>query len=125
MSANSMNNLFSLIALIFGAYCLYAWNQLKGGKIPEKFMLLSRDLPPEKCLDPEYYCAYLRPRLLVFGIVILLSGVVGMVDVRYAIFTSLFGDYGFIAGLILTSVIPFASVVWFAVCLMKLQKDRW
>lgn len=125
MDANSMNNLFSLIALIFGAYCLYAWNQLKGGKIPDKFMLLSRDLPPEKCLDPEYYCAYMRPRLLVFGIIIFLSGVIGMADVRFGFFRALFGDYGYIAGLILTSVIPFASVVWFAVALMKIQKELW
>ena len=125
MNANSMNNLFSLIALLFGAYCLYAWNQLKSGKIPEKFMLLSRDLPPEKCLDQEYYTAYMRPRLLIFGIIIVLSGIIGLVDVHFGIFRTLFGDQGYIAGLILTSVIPFASVVWFAVCLMKIQKELW
>lgn len=125
MDSNSINNLFSLIALIFGGYCLYAWNQLKGGKIPEKFMLLSRDLPPEKCLDEEYYTQYLRPRLLIFGIIILLSGAIGVADVRFEIFRSLFGDMGYIASLITTSVIPFISVVWFAVCLTKIQKELW
>ena len=125
MDANSMNNLFSLIALIFGGYCLYAWNQLKDGKIPPKFMLLSRDLPPEKCLDEEYYCAYMRPRMLIFGIIIFLSGISGMVDVRMGLFSSLFGDKGYIASLILTSAIPFISVVWFAVALMKIQKELW
>ena len=125
MDANGMSNLFSLIALLFGAYCLFAWYQLKDGKIPEKFMLLSRDLPPEKCLDQEYYTQYMRPRLLIFGIVTTLSGVIGMVDVQTGILATVFGEYSMIASLLLTSAIPFGFVVWFAMCLMKIQKELW
>ena len=125
MDANSMKSMFSFIALLFGGYCFYAWNQLKDGKIPEKFMLLSRDLPPEKCLDQEYYTAYMRPRLLIFGTIILLSGLIGVLDVRYGFFATLFGDNGYLASLVTTSIIPFASVVWFGICLSKIQKELW
>ena len=125
MDVNGMNNLFSLIAILFGGYCFYAWYQLKDGTIPEKFMLLSRDLPPEKCLDQEYYASYMRPRLLIFAIIIFLSGIIGMLDTRLGLFAALLGDKAFLASLVLTSALPFAAVVWFGICLTKIQKELW
>ena len=125
MDVTGMNNLFSLIALLFGAYCFYAWYQLKDGTIPEKFALLSRDLPVAKCLDQEYYTQYMRPRLMIFAVVTFLSGIIGLADQRTGMLATLLGDNAFWARLLLTSVIPFAAVIWFGWCVTKIQKELW
>jgi len=125
MELTSMSNLFSLIAVVFGGYCFYAWYQLRDGRIPEKFKLLSQELSPDKCLDQEYYAAYMRPRLLIFSTVIVLSGVIGLLDTRFGFFRAILGDQGYIANLLATSIIPFAFVVWLCICLNKIQKELW
>lgn len=125
MDMNGMNNLFSLIAVVFGLYCFYAWYQLRDGTIPKGFKLLPPDFSPDKCLDQEYYTTYMRPRLLVFSIVITLSGIIGLLDIRYGFFRAMFGDKGYIASVILTSILPFSFVVWFCICLSKIQKELW
>lgn len=125
MDINSMNNLFSMITLLFGGYCFYGWYQLRDGRIPEKFALLGNQLPPEKCLDEEYYVSYMRPRLLFFGIAMVLAGLIGVLDAQFDIFNLLFADKGFLVSLVLTSIVPFAIIVWFAVCVYKIQKELW
>lgn len=125
MNLNSMNSLFSLIMLVFGVYCIYAWYQLKDGTLPEKFVLLNRELPANKCLDQEQYVAYVRPRLLVFSVAMTAFGVLSVVDAQLSVIQSWFPNQAFWIQLMLTSVIPFAMVVWFAVCLHKIQKELW
>lgn len=125
MNLNSMNSLFSLIMLVFGVYCIYAWYQLKDGTLPEKFVLLNREMPANKCLDQEQYVAYVRPRLLVFSVAMTAFGVLSVVDAQLSVIQSWFPNQAFWIQLMLTSVIPFAMVVWFAVCLHKIQKELW
>ena len=125
MDINSMNSLFSMITLFFSVYCLYAWYQLRGGTIPQKFALLPKEFSPEKCLDQELYVRYLRPRLLVFSIVMILSGVVGMLDARLGLFEAMLPGRGVLLAILCTSLLPLAVVIWFCVCLRKIQKELW
>lgn len=125
MDINSMNSLFSMITLFFSVYCLYAWYQLRGGTIPQKFALLPKEFPPEKCLDQELYVRYLRPRLLVFSILMVLTGVVGLLDARLGLFEAMLPGRGVLLAILLTSVLPLAVVIWFCVCLRKIQKELW
>lgn len=125
MDINSMNSLFSMITLLFSVYCLYAWYQLRGGTIPQKFALLPKEFSPEKCLDQELYVRYLRPRLLVFSILMVLTGVVGLLDARLGLFEAMLPGRGVLLAILLTSVLPLAVVIWFCVCLRKIQKELW
>lgn len=125
MDINSMNSLFSMITLFFSVYCLYAWYQLRGGTIPQKFALLPKEFSPEKCLDQELYVRYLRPRLLVFSILMVLTGVVGLLDARLGLFETMLPGRGVLLAILLTSVLPLAVVIWFCVCLRKIQKELW
>lgn len=125
MDINSMNSLFSMITLFFSVYCLYAWYQLRGGTIPQKFALLPKEFSPEKCLDQELYVRYLRPRLLVFSILMVLTGVVGLLDARLGLFEAMLPGRGVLLAILLTSVLPLAVVIWFCVCLRKIQKELW
>lgn len=69
-------------------------------------------------MDEAYYCAYLRPRLLIFSVIIILTGALGIADQKLSFLST---------GLsvLLTSVLPFAAVVWFCICLSKIQKELW
>ena len=125
MDINSMNSLFSMITLFFSVYCLYAWYQLRGGTIPQKFALLPKEFSPEKCLDQELYVRYLRPRLLVFSILMVLTGMVGLLDARLGLFEAMLPGRGVLLAILLTSVLPLAVVIWFCVCLRKIQKELW
>lgn len=127
MDFNSFNSLFSFIMLFCGLYCFYAWYQLRDGKIPEKFMLLNQTLPADQCLDQEYYTQYMRPRLLVFAIVITLFAGFGILDARFALLESWVpaGPAYLVGSLLVNSVIPFGVIVWFCICLMKIQKELW
>ena len=125
MDINSMNSLFSMITLFFSVYCLYAWYQLRGGTIPQKFALLPKEFSPEKCLDQELYVRYLRPRLLVFSILMVLTGVEGLLDARLGLFEAMLPGRGVLLAILLTSVLPLAVVIWFCVCLRKIQKELW
>lgn len=125
MDLTSMNTLFSLIMLVFGVYCIYAWYQLRDGTLPEKFVLLNKELPASKCLDQEQYVTYVRPRLLVFSVAMTAFGVISVLDARLALIEAWFPGCVFWVQLMVTSVIPFAMVVWFAVCLRKIQKELW
>ena len=125
MDINSMNSLYSMITLFFSVYCLYAWYQLRGGTIPQKFALLPKEFSPEKCLDQELYVRYLRPRLLVFSILMVLTGVVGLLDARLGLFEAMLPGRGVLLAILLTSVLPLAVVIWFCVCLRKIQKELW
>ena len=125
MDLNGMNYLLSLITLGFGLYCFYAWSQLCGGKIPEKFVLLPREFSPDKCIDQEVYISYIRPRLMIFGIAMTASGAFALADARWGLVNQWFPDYALLLRLLLTSILPFAVIVWFAVCLHKIQKELW
>ena len=125
MDVNSMNNLFSYITLAFGLYCLYAWYQLGGGKIPEKFVLLPKDLSPDKCLDQELYISYIRPRLIIFGVVIVLFSGFSLVDTRLNLIGQWFPTAYVTVRLIATSLVPLAIIIWFGYCLVKIQRELW
>ena len=125
MDINSMNNLFSYITLGFGLYCLYAWYQLAGGTIPEKFALLPKDFSADKCLDQELYISYIRPRLILFGIAMVLFSGFSLLDSRLNLVELWFPVHYIAVRVIATSLVPLGIIVWFGYCLYKIQKELW
>jgi len=126
MDPNGMINFMNLITLGCGIYCLYLWFQLRGGKIPPKFPLLGRELTPEKCLDEEYYISYMRPRLLFFGVLVTVVGVFNMLDRQLGLLQAWLPEgAATVVALIVDSLLPFGAVVWFAICINRIQKELW
>ena len=125
-SYSSMMDLFNYIVLFCGIYCFYAWYQLRSDTIPERFPLLAKDLRPEKCLDQAYYISYIRPRLLIFAIIVTVLGVFSIVDTKFGLCAALFPEGTATAvSAIVGSFLPFMVVVWFGVCMYKIQKELW
>lgn len=125
MDPNSMNSILSLLTVLAGLYCFCAWFQLRKGTIPEKFLLLSKELPADQCLDQEQYTTYLRPRLLVIGAVTTVFGGFTLLDDRFSLLEQWCPEQAFAIGLLTSSILPLAAVIWFCFCLNKIQRELW
>ena len=68
----------------------------------------------------------MRPRILIFAIAIALTGGFGVLDAELGLLQAWCsaGSYATVS-LLVTSIIPFAFVVWFVVCMIKIQKELW
>lgn len=114
-----MDSMYMLMDLLFvgcGVYVLYAFYLMKTkGEIKEN-VLLSRDISVSKCKDKAGYIKYMTPRLLVFGIVLLIIGIV-----------SLIGDYFKIWGMgsLIILAIGLIVMVWFVMITRKSMKIYW
>ena len=125
-STGLLIDLFNYILLFCGIWGFYAWHQLRGSTIPERFSLLGKDLDPKKCLDQEMYVSYMRPRVLVFAIVATLLGVLTVLDAKFDLFAALLPEAAAgTATLVVGSLLPFVVVIWFGFCIFKIQKDLW
>ena len=130
---NNISNflgIFPLIYLACSLYCLYQWYQIRRtGSIPDGFILLSKEYPMDRCTDPEAYRTYIQPRLLIFSLLLLAFGVIGTLEAFRGVLTNLTAGMEGWAGTLLRelfqSMLPFANLAWFAVCLVKIQRKLW
>lgn len=105
-----------IIIIVCGVYVLYIFYLLKvKGEIRET-LLLPKDLPVNKCKDKAAYIAEMSPKVLIYGIVVVLCGVLGLCESRLG----LLGN----AYLIVLAVF-LAVTVWFAVEAKKAVKKYW
>lgn len=118
MDTNSFDLFFNLITLCCGAYCLYLWFQLRrqGLNMP-KCPLVPTDQTPSDCMDPEAYVAYMQPRMLVLGVVVLVTSVLGLLTGTVLPYTMWMQ--------IVVIVLPLAVLVWFCICFTKARKEYW
>jgi len=109
-ASSSLMDLFNMIVLFCGVYCFYAWYKLRDGRIPERFPLLNKEYEPSKCLDEEYYVSYVRPRLLIFAILITVFGLYSVLDSQFRISELLFPDAALAVSVIVGSFLPFIII---------------
>ena len=125
---NGFELYFNIINLACGVYCLYTALKLrKVGKLFPNQLLIPKDSTPDDCLDEEGCVEYVSPRLLVFGIILTLIGVVCLADSTLHLGASLFPQienlsfYLVEGGIILALV----SWVWYMSCWLKCRKLYW
>lgn len=78
-----MGNIWSIMDLIFagaGIYVLYAYVLLKTKGEITTSILMSKDVNIRKCKDIEGYKRFVMPKILVFGIITVFHGVLGLVN---------------------------------------------
>ena len=122
----NMNLFFGLIMSGCGVYCLYQWLKIKkSGSVPDGNMILPRGASMNECIDAEEFLRAIMPRFMVFGLIILFFGLVTLAD-YYLDFLNLW-TAALTPGMrllvleLVTCIIPFGVVIWFAVCLRRTQ----
>lgn len=77
----AMDLYFNVISLAAGGYFLYIWWRLKKeGKLFANQLLLPKDAKPEECLDEAEYVDFIRPWILVAGLILAVVGGVCLLD---------------------------------------------
>lgn len=62
---------------MFGGYCLWLWRTVRSWEALRQIeFLYPANRAPSACLDPQVYLGFLRPRLLILGIWLVLGAVV-------------------------------------------------
>ena len=114
-----MGSMITLIDLMFigcGIYILYVYYSLKfKGEIKET-LLLPKGTDPNRCKDKEAYIAEMANTVLIYGIVVLLCGVMCIVEDTY----QSLGNY-----YLLVLVVFVAVTIWFSAKGKKALKKYW
>ena len=125
---DGMNFYFDLVTVLCGAYCLFTAIKLRivGHLFPNQ-LLIPGDSRPEDCIDEDAYISYIWIRLLIAGVVCLISGVIALVENSWKIITDLLPGYPNAGRYIaLVSVgVSIVAVVWVIVCWLKAKKLFW
>ena len=119
---------FNIITLACGVYALYTAIKLwKLNKLFPNQLLVPKDAKPGDCLDEEGYVGYVKPRLLILGIVLTVVGGICLADSKWQISAMLFSGaekasfYLVEGGIVLCLV----ALVWYMFCWTKARKLYW
>lgn len=110
--------MFDLISIGCGAYILYTYIKLTAyGRLFPNSLLIPNGKTPKDCAHPEDYIRYVKPRMLVVGIIVLLLGIVSILNGSMQFF-------GFMAAMICNGI-TLLAVIWYGVCAVKAFKLYW
>lgn len=114
-----MDSMFSLMDILIagcGVYVLYVYVQLKYKGEINTTLLLPKDLNVKKCKDKAAYIAEIAPKVLIYGIIVLASGLMGVAEDVYRFM----GNY-----YLLILAVFAAATIWFAKCEKDAIKKYW
>ena len=111
--------LLVIMMLGLGVYCIYTFFRLHREYylFPNKF-LYPGDCPPENCTDVSGFIEFILPRILIFGIAVILCGIgYGMLDLVWKV--------KHIAVFICSLVIPLGIFAWYIYVQRKAANLFW
>ncbi len=85
-----MYTILDMIIIACGIYVLNGYYQLKTKGIIKEGLLLPKGLPANRCKDKEGYIAEMAPKLLIYGITLLVCGVLGYLQSLFQLFGVLY-----------------------------------
>ena len=118
---NLLDLLMALLLLGTGIYCIYTAIRVRRecGFFDNK-MLLPGNCKPEDCTDPEGFFDFIFPRMLIFGIAMILSAALDAA-VLWIVRRELAGLWLYWVQL----VVPFGCFAWYMVLQRKAAKQFW
>ncbi|MDO5422962.1 MAG: hypothetical protein Q4F41_04470 [Eubacteriales bacterium] len=104
-----MDSMFIMVDLIitgFGVYLLYAWFLMaQKGEVKEN-LVLPKNMTMKRCKDKDGFVNFMKPKMLGFGIVMLICGLFGLLND----FTGVLGNFS-----LLITVIFLVAAIWYGV----------
>ena len=113
MGTDGITSIVDIIIIVSGAYLIYGSIQLKTKQtLPTYFW--SKDFPLSKCKDVPAFTAFMLPRLIISGAVILIDGVVGLAADRVE---------GLAILSLIAMVLAVVVIIWFMSFSKKAQRE--
>ena len=117
MDNTSIFGFMDIVIFAGGLYVLYAWWLLKTKGEIKQGILVSKDVDPKRCKDPEGYRSYMGPRTLIFGIATVAAGAIGLYQDFVKKIPAMFYGVCFCVFMI--------CVIWYAAAGRSAQKKFW
>lgn len=110
--------MFDFISIGCGIYILYTFIKLQAyGRLFPNSLLIPTGKSPKDCDDPEGYIAYIKPRMVIMGIFVLVFGIVSLLNETLQFFP--------FAATMVSVAITFLVIVWYGICSSKAFKLYW
>ena len=101
-----------------GFYCFYTYYiQSKSKEVLDNKISCPTDCKGKDCLDPEMFIKFIQPKVLIFGIGLLVFG-----GINLYVYVTKTKDM-FIN--IITVVLPLLLLLWYAMCVYNARKRFW
>jgi uncharacterized membrane protein len=81
-----MYTILDMIIIACGIYVLNGYYQLKTKGIIKEGLLLPKGFPATRCKDKEGYISEMSPKLLIYGITLLLCGILSYLQNLFQLF---------------------------------------
>lgn len=117
MDSNSMYGLLDAIIAAGGVYVIYHYILMKSSGALRQNLLLPKDLDVKKCRDVAGYIQYTGTKQLIFGIIALAGGAVGLIQD----FTGIIGAVPYL----IFVVVFFVFAIWYGMSVKKAVKMFW
>lgn len=117
MEISTFNALLDLMVTGAGVYVIYLYIDMVKSRRLKQNMLLPKDLNLKKCSDVEGYINFMGTKQLIFGLVALLCGVIGLIED----YTHTLGMAVYLAAIGVFLI----TVVWYTVSMKKALKLFW
>ncbi len=115
---DGFSSFFDLISLFCGGYILVTWVKLRvAGRLFPNGLLIPKNKTVKDCLDAPGYIRYVSPRLLIVGVIVTLSGVLGLLNGALQLYGVLVSE--------IFIMICLAVLVWYAICTVRANKRFW
>jgi len=112
-----MWSLMDIIFLGVGGYLIYAWYLMQTTGEIKKNLLMDEKVELRRCKDLEGYKRFIGPKMLIFGVICLLHGALGLVNTYVVLLPS--------AVYIANMVIFLIALVWYAMQTKKGLRLFW
>lgn len=111
--------LYIIVMLLVGVYVLRSVMQMRrSGELVANRMIYPNYCPPELCLDPEGYYAFILPRATVLSVALLAFGAFFMVTKIVPALRVLWLN-------LVLLIVPFVLIVGFNIMLRRAKKRFW
>lgn len=115
---DGFSSFFDLFSLLCGGYILVTWIKLRvAGRLFPNGLLIPKNKTVKDCADAPGYIRYLSPRLLIVGVIVTLSGVLGLLNETLDL-------YGVLVSEIIVAVC-LTVLIWYAACTVRANKRFW
>lgn len=117
MDTTSMFGIMDLIVVGGGIYVLYQYVIMVTSRQLKSSLLLPKDLNIKKCRDVEGYINYVGLKQLIFGIVALVCGIIGLIQD----YTQTFGTIWYMGAIVVFLVVA----IWYSMAIKTAIKLYW
>lgn len=117
--ASMLDTLLIVMLIACGIYCIYTYFKInKTCMLSPNRVLYPGNCKPEDCIDVDGFMDFMLPRVLILGILLVLSGTFLGIMLKVVKYDSIWLNVAYM-------VVPILFFIWYVVAQRKAAKEFW